>query len=191
MEMHRSPSLFGRLALTLLLLVSLCAVAEAQTLSLKAPVIDNVNGALKARFGVTVVEKPVFKGELKDGTEMVLKCAVELFERNDFWLDSTLSGTTFESVIRYDRLTQEFVLTLPGKKKPLRDKALAPLLEKGWGSIETTLGPWNMLERGTNYSLRLITTLNEKDAPEGFTKYLYFWSWDAGADNTFHLNFSF
>lgn len=33
--------------------------------------------------------------------------------------------------------------------------------------------------------------MNEVDAPEGISRFLYFWSWDAGVDNTFHLNFTF
>lgn len=167
------------------------SAAQAQTLSLMAPSIANENGALVARYGVTVVEKPILKGELEDGAQLVLKCAMELFEVSDYWLDATVSSANFESTIRYDQLTKEFVMTLPGRDNPLRNKDIETLLLKGWGSIKATLGPWNMLERGQEYSLRLITTMNEADAPEGISRFIYFWSWDAGADNTFHLNFTF
>lgn len=191
MEKNHRMSSGSRFVLACLALLLCSGMAWAQTLSLMAPTIANDNGALKASFGVTVVEKPIFKGELEDGREMVLKCAVELFEVNDFWLDSTVSSASFESAISFDRIEREFVMTLPDRPTPLRNKDLKELLSEGWGLIETTLGPWNMLEEGENYSLRLITTMNEKDAPEGFTRFLYFWSWDAGVDNTFHLNFTF
>jgi len=156
-----------------------------------APDIANDNGALKVRFGVTVVESLLLKSELKEGRELVLKCAVELFKVRDYWLDGSVSSAMFQAEIRYDRLKEEFVMTLPNRDTPLRDTDFDTLLEKGWGSIETTLGPWNMLQSGNDYSLRLITTINEKDAPEGFYRFLYFWSWDAGVDNTFHLHFTF
>jgi len=167
------------------------AVAQAQTLSLMAPSIANDNGALVARYGVSVVEKPILKGELEDGAELILKCAIELFEVSDYWLDSTVSSAEFESVLKYDHLTKEFLMTLPGRENPLRNKDIEALLLKGWGSIKATLGPWNVLKRGQQYSLRLITTMNEADAPQGISRFIYFWSWDAGADNTFHLNFTF
>lgn len=174
-----------------LLLVLSASGAMAQTLSLMAPAIANDNGSLTARFGVTVVEKPILKGELEDGAVLVLKCAIELFEEMDYWLDSTVSAASFESTLKYDQLTKEFVMTVPGRETPLRDKDIESLLRKGWASIKIKLGPWSMLERGQAYSLRLITTMNEAGAPEGFSRFIYFWSWDAGADNTFHLNFTF
>jgi len=180
-----------RQMLACLLVLFFCGVSQAQTLSLMAPDIANDNGALKARFGVTVAEKPILKGELEDGHELVLKCKVDLLEVQDFWLDDSLSSTVFISSIRFDRLEREFVMTLPGNTSPLRHKNLGTLLKMGWGSIEISLGPWNMLKPGERYSLRLITTMNEKDAPEGVYRLLYFWSWDSGTDNTIHLNFTF
>lgn len=174
--------------LTVLLLAT---AARAQTLSLMAPTIANDNGALTARFGVTVVEKPILKGELEDGAELILKCTVELFEVAHYWMDSTVSSAHFESIIKFDRLTKEFVMTIPGRATPLRDPNLEAILTKGWGNIKATLGPWNMLKEGQQYSLKLITTMNEVDAPEGLSRFFYFWSWDAGSDNTFHLNFTF
>lgn len=177
--------------LAALLLILSATGAMAQTLSLMAPAIANENGSLTARFGVTVVEKPILKGELEDGSELVLKCAIELFEELDYWFDSTVSSASFESTLKYDQLTKEFVMTVPGRTQPFRDKDIESLLKRGWSTIKIKLGPWSMLERGQAYSLRLITTMNEAGAPEGLSRFIYFWSWDAGADNTFHLNFTF
>ena len=33
--------------------------------------------------------------------------------------------------------------------------------------------------------------MNQEDAPEGVMRFIYFWSWDAGANNTFQLDFTF
>lgn len=177
--------------LALLFTLLFCGVALAQTLSLMAPDIANDNGALKVRFGVTVVEKPILRDELEKGRVMVLKSVIELFKVRDYWMDGSVASATFESTLSFDRLSRAYVLTLPDKQKPITDKSLDVVLKKGWSHIDALLGPWNMLESGQDYSLRLITTMNEKDAPEGFYRFLYFWSWDAGSDNTFHLNFTF
>jgi len=177
--------------LAALSVIIFAGVALAQTLSLMTPAIANENGILTARFGVTVVEKPILKGELEDGAELVLKCKIDLYAVSDYWLDSTVSSASFESVLKYESLTKEFSMVLPGRDTPLKNKDLEALLQEGWSIIEARLGPWDMLERGQQYSLSLQTTMNEVGAPEGFSRFIYFWSWDAGADNTFQLNFTF
>lgn len=174
-----------------LLLIVFATMAQAQSLSLMAPAIANDNGVFTARFGIAVEALPILKGELEDGAELVLKCKTGLFENNEYWLDSQVFKVSFESTISYDRIAKEFVLTLPGKDKPLRNENIETLLKEGWSSLEARLGPWDKLERGENYTLRLTTALQDADAPEGLSKIIYFWSWDAGSNNTFLLNFTF
>lgn len=165
--------------------------ATAQSLSLLTPSIANINGALTARYGVEVETLPAIKGELEDGLVLKLKCRADLYETMDYWMDSHLSTADFESTLSYDALTKEFLMTLPGKEKPLKDTDLPALLKKGWGTIESVLGPWNMLVRDEQYSLHIETSLNEADAPEGLTKIIYFWSWDSGSNAIFRLNFTY
>lgn len=180
-----------RLLLTLVACLILSGTAHAQSLSLLTPSIANVNGALTARFGVEVETLPALKGELEDGIVLKLKCEASLYEASDYWLDSHLSTSTFESILNYDPLTKEFVMSIPGRETPLKNTDLPQLLDEGWKHIETVLGPWNMLIRGENYSLEIHTGINEADAPEGLTKIIYFWSWDTGANATFLLNFTY
>jgi len=182
---------FGPALAAALVVIIFATGAFAQTLSLMAPSLANVSGALTARFGVTVEEKPILKGELMDGAELVLKCEVELYNENDYWLDQQLSSSTFESTLKYDALTKDFTLTLPDRATPMRNADLEQLLKEGWGTIEASLGSWSILERGQKYSLHLNTTMNEEGAPEGVSRFIYFWSWDAGADNSFQLDFTY
>ncbi|MEZ7198621.1 DUF4390 domain-containing protein [Pseudodesulfovibrio karagichevae] len=175
----------------ILAVLILAGAAMAQSLSLKAPTLANVNGRLTARFGIVVEEKPILKGELEDGAVLVLKCEVSLLQPRDYWLDREITEVHFRSRLSFDPLTREFVMTLPGRQTPLRDKDLSTVLENGWGSIDATLGSWALLDRGKKYSLRLHTSMNEEDAPEGVMRFFYFWSWDAGADNAFQLDFTF
>lgn len=176
---------------TFLVCLLFSGTAMAQSLSLLTPSIANVNGALTARFGVEVESLPAVKGELEDGLELRLKCRADLYETMDYWLDSHISTATFESVLRFDSLKKEFTMTLPGRETLLRDADLPTLLKEGWSAIEAVLGPWNMLVRGEQYSLQIQTTISEADAPEGITKYIYFWSWDSSPTATFLLNFTY
>ncbi|WP_319582664.1 DUF4390 domain-containing protein [uncultured Pseudodesulfovibrio sp.] len=169
----------------------LAGVAMAQSLSLKAPTLANVNGRLTAQFGIVVEDRPILKGELEDGAVLVLKCEVNLLEPRDYWLDRDISEAHFQSRLSFDPLTREFVMTLPDRQSPLRSEDLSEILDKGWGTIGATLGSWTLLDRGKKYSLRLRTSMNEEGAPEGMMRFIYFWSWDAGANNAFQLDFTF
>ncbi|WP_316898199.1 DUF4390 domain-containing protein [Pseudodesulfovibrio indicus] len=190
---HRNRAKFPAgimLAILILALLASAGPVLAQSLSLTPPSLANVDGRVTARFGV-VVEKPILKGELMDGAVLVLKCAVRLVEPSDYWLDREVAEGEFVSRISFDALTREFVLTLPGGRATLRDEDLSKVLDEGWGSIETPLGAWSQLEHGRKYSLKLSTSMNQEDAPEGVMRFIYFWSWDAGANNTFQLDFTF
>ncbi|EGB15608.1 hypothetical protein DND132_2405 [Pseudodesulfovibrio mercurii] len=175
----------------LLAVLLVAETALGQSLSLMAPTLANVHGRLTALFGVAVEEKPILKGELEDGAVLVLKCEVSLLEPRDYWLDREITEVRFQSRLSFDPLTREFVMTLPGRENPLRDADLSKVLDEGWGTIEATLGSWALLDKGRKYSLRLHTSMNEEGAPEGVMRFFYFWSWDAGADNAFQLDFTF
>ncbi|MBG0790964.1 MAG: DUF4390 domain-containing protein [Desulfovibrionaceae bacterium] len=182
------PVLFAALLLAVL---ALAPAALAQSLSLKPPSLNDVQGRIVARFGVAVEDVPILKGELEDGLDLVLRCEVSLYRKNDFWMDSEVASGTFISELRYDSLAQEYVMTLPGTEHLVRGKDIGKLVEEGWKAIEVGLGSWTLLERGARYSLRLRTAMNEKGAPEGFMRYLYFWSWNPGAENSFQMDFTY
>lgn len=169
----------------------LADAARAQGLSLKPPSLANVHGRITARFGVTVEELPILKGELEDGIELVLTCDVGLFRVNSYWLDDRLAAAAFVSTLGFDPLTREYLMRLPRTAQPMRGKDLGELLDRGWGKIEIGLGSWALLDRGVKYRLRLKTSMNDKDAPEGVMRYIYFWSWSPGSDNSFQLDFTY
>lgn len=178
-------------ALALLAVFALASAALAQGLSLKPPSLANVNGRLTARFGVAVEELPILKGELEDGLELELSCDIGLYRTNDYWMDDEIASGVFVSALRHDPLTREYVMTLPRGGQPLRNTDIKELLSDGWGAIEIGLGSWALLDRGVKYSLRLNTSMNEKDAPDGVMRYIYFWSWNPGAENSFQLDFTY
>ncbi|MUM77332.1 DUF4390 domain-containing protein [Pseudodesulfovibrio sp. F-1] len=180
------------LALVLVLAAFLAAgPAWAQAISLRAPSLANVSGVLTARFGVGVLEPVVLKGELEDGAQLALRCSVSLRTARDYWFDGHLASATFVSTLSRDALSGEFVMALPGRAAPLRGKDIQALLLEGWGVLEVGLGPWDMLERGRKYRLSLDAFMADADAPEGLSRFIYFWSLDAGAGTSFQLDFTY
>lgn len=171
------------------LMLLLTSTAFGQGLNLMTPAIANVSGVLTARFGVTVEERPALRKGLENGAKLVLKSRVRLFRVKDYWMDSLIAASNYESVLQYEPLSKEFILTLPGHHGPLRSDDLFSLISEGWAVIEASLCPWSELVKGEHYSLRMDISMNEADAPDGLSGLLYFWSWNSGANNTFELDF--
>ena len=180
-----------RAAACVFFLCALTGAAWAKTLSLSAPSIANEGGDLVVRFGVVVEDLPILKGELDDGLTLRLSCEAALSRDFDYWMDSHITSATFESQISRDALAGEYVMELPGLERPLRNVDLRELLRQGWSDIAVKLGPWETLTRGHTYNLRLTNLIEDAEAPEGLTRYLYFWSWDAGSDSSFQLKFTY
>ncbi len=182
---------FGKAFLAALVAILFSSGAFAQTLSLMTPTLANVAGAMTACFGIAVEDQIMLKEELEDGAELALKCGIRLYRDYDYWFDKRVSSASFESVLSFDALTKEFTMTLPVREALLRNTNLSLLLHDGWANIETNLGSWDMLERGERYSFRLNATMNQDGAPEGISRFIYFWSWDAGAKSSFQLDFKY
>lgn len=186
---ERKP--MGAIAAVVLVTLLLASAAQARSLSLKPPSLANTKGWITARFGVAVEDLPILKGELEDGATLVLTCEVGLLEGRDYWLDREVASGRYICELHFDALKREYVLTPARGGQAVRGRDIGKLLEAEWGSIEVGLGSWALLQRGSHYSLRIRTIMNEKDAPDGIMRYIYFWSWDAGAENSFQLDFTY
>ncbi|BCS89159.1 DUF4390 domain-containing protein [Pseudodesulfovibrio sediminis] len=189
-----STNVRGRLLplfLTIFVVLFWVGPVLAQTLTLTAPSLANVRGRLTARFGVSVAELPVLKGELMDGDVLVLKCRVGLYKDSAYWLDDEISMAYFWSSVKYDTATNEFVMKLASEEALLRGSDLGQLLARGWSKLEIQLGSWALLDRGQKYSLKIDTSLKEQGAHEGLMRYVFFWDWESGSDNSFQLDFTY
>ncbi|MDD4951365.1 MAG: DUF4390 domain-containing protein [Desulfovibrionaceae bacterium] len=184
----------GRAALVLALVLALAAWAApglCQSLNLRDLVVDNQAGTLTARFGVLVGGAKEVAESLEDGAVLALTCQARLYQRRDYWLDGLRAENTFVSRLRLDSLTREFVLDIPGREAPLKNKDLEALLAEGWSDIGLSLGPWNALRHGASYSLGLDVKLNQADIPNWFKRLLFFWSWDVIPATSYKLDFKY
>ncbi len=181
----------GRLALILALLFFSAVPARAQSLTLNNLVVDNQAGSFMARFGVLVDGVPEVAYNLDNGVVLGLTCDARLSRKRSMWADKTVNEVQWMSRLQQDSLTGEYVLVMPGRETPFREKDLQKLLTRAWSNISVDLGSWSNLERGADYVLDLSIKLNQVDIPNWFKRTLFFWSWDVVPATSYQLEFRY
>jgi hypothetical protein len=194
--MHRTrrPSLAAATARTLVLATTLvlwASAAAAQSLVLSNLVVDNQAGNLMARFGVAVDGVAELTESLQNGVTLGLTCKAKLSKNSGLFGSPQVAATEVTSRLKYDALTKEYALVLPGREAPLKNAGLQDLLRAGWGEMTLDMGPWRMLERGQEYTLALDIRLHQADIPNWFKRTLFFWSWDVAPSATYQLHFKY
>ncbi|MEW5774688.1 MAG: DUF4390 domain-containing protein [Thermodesulfobacteriota bacterium] len=179
------------LAAALLALALLPGLALAQGLELTNLTLDNRGGNLSAHFGLRAEGLAAVKAALDQGSELGLRCRVDVHRVRTMFFDSRVAGLDFESRLGFDRLAQEYSVELPGGGNPLRGKDLAALLAKAWGAVTLDLGPWKALAPGHEYVLSLDVSLKRLDVPGWIRVAAFFWSWDVLPATHYEQGFRF
>jgi len=191
--MHRTRSTLAAtftVALTAAL-VLWSVPACAQSLVLSNLVVDNQAGSLMARYGVAVDGMSEITENLQNGVTLALSCKAKLTKSKGFFGGPQIAQATMTSRLKYDALTKEYTLTLPGREAPLKNTRLDELLRSGWGALALDMGPWGVLERGQDYSLSLDIKISQTDIPNWFRRTLLFWSWDVIPSTSYQLQFKY
>jgi hypothetical protein len=165
--------------------------ACAQSLVLSNLVVDNQAGNLAARFGVAVDGLAEVTDTLHSGVTLALTCKARLTRPGGLLNNPKLAEAELVSRIKYDSLTREYVLTLPGREAPLRNARLDELLRSGWSQLTLDMGSWRVLERGKEYALGLDIRLTQTDIPNWFRRTLFFWTWDVAPQASYQLTFRY
>lgn len=186
--MHRAPTtpLAAAAALAIVLWTS---AAAAQSLVLSNLVVDNQAGSLMARFGVAVDSVAEISEALQNGATLGLTCKASLGKAAGLFGGPRLAAAEMSSRLKYDALTKEYSLLLPGHEAPLKNFRLDELLRSGWGELTLDMGSWRILERGQEYTLSLSIRLHQTDIPNWFRRTLFFWSWDVAPAASYQLHF--
>ncbi len=186
MQLRRKTPLVAAFAIAL----CLCAhTAAAANLTLQNLVVDNQSGVLAARFGIGVDSLAEVSEALTSGMTLDLRCKTRLTRRVGLFSSTQLAAATLDSKLRYDSLTREFSLTLPGRDTPLKNTRLDDLLRDGWGALTLEMGPWRAMERGQDYTLSLDVRLHQVDIPNWVQRTLLFWTWDLAPQASYQLHF--
>lgn len=198
--MHRTPKpAHGRggpriapLAVALATALVLCAgAAQAQSLLLSNMVVDNQAGTLMARFGVAVDGSASLTDQLQAGVTLALSCKATLSKAGGLLGGARISSAEMKSRLKFDPLTREYTLQMPGREAPLRGVALDELLRSGWGELALDLGPWRLLESGQDYTVALEIKLSQAEIPNWLKRNLFFWSWDVIPPTSYQLHFRY
>jgi len=188
-------SLRRRVSLTALFLaLGLCLwapVARAQSLVLSNLVVDNQSGALTARFGVSLDSLAEMSDTLNNGVTLALTCRGKLARKGGLLSGPQVAAAEMVCRIKYDSLTKEYAMTLPGREAPLKNARLDELLRTGWSTLSMDLGSWSILERGQEYTLSLDIRLHQVDIPNWFRRTLFFWAWDVAPQASYQLHFKY
>lgn len=191
--MHRTRSpLSATLAVALTATLVLWSVpACAQSLVLSNLVVDNQAGSLMARYGVAVDGVGEITENLQNGVTLGLICSAKLSKSSGLFGGPQIAEAKMTSRLKYDALTKEYTLTLPGREAPLKNARLDELLRTGWGAMALDMGAWSVLERGQDYTLSLDIKLSQTDIPNWFRRTLLFWSWDVIPSTSYQLQFKY
>lgn len=165
--------------------------ASAQTLVLSNLVVDNQSGALAARFGVALDSLAEVSDALHSGVTLALTCRGRLTRQGGLFSSPQVAEAEMASRLKFDALTREYALSLPGREAPMKNVRLDELLRTGWGSLALDMGSWKLLERGKEYTLTLDIRLHQTDIPGWFRRTLLFWSTDLAPQASYQLHFKY
>jgi len=190
MQRRSRPPLAAALALALALTLW-GQVAQAQTVVLSNLVVDNQSGTLAARFGVALDSLAEVSDALQSGMTLALTCRGQLDLHGGMFSSPQVARAEMVCRMKYDLLTREYILTVPGREAPLKNVSLDELLRTGWRSLTLDMGPWKLLERGKEYTLTLDIRLHQTDIPNWFKRTFLFWSWDVAPQTSYQLHFKY
>lgn len=188
---HRPRTLLAACAAFTAVLALWAQLACAQSLVLSNLVVDNQAGNLAARFGVAVEGLAEVTDSLHSGVTLALSCKAQLTRPGGLFSSTQVAEAELVSRLKYDSLTKEYVLVLPGREAPLKNARLDELLRAGWSQLTLDMGSWRRLERGKEYALGLDIRLTQTDIPNWFRRTLFFWTWDVTPQTSYQLTFKY
>ncbi len=188
---HRFPYLLICLALACLMCAwGAPARAADQQIRLRDFVLDNSDGQIAVRFGIGFTELDSLRLMLKEGARVTLTCEAALTEPGSLWFSNTLSTQELHSVLSYNVLTREYMITLSGQPTLHKSNSLVKLLAETWAELALNVGQLANLTRGEEYRVDLDIRMASDNVPPWLAKTLFFWSWDIAPSMHYSMDFT-
>lgn len=181
--------------LTLFILLC-CAPARAAApkyFSLGEPLLSVEDGGVTLSLSIGVDSTEGLRDMLRDGAIMELAVKTAIVRPRTLLPNVAIRESVFTSLLRYNPLTREFSLTMPGADQAILDKNLGRLLEATWKKFTVFLGEPAMFqgeEPGSAYRLVLDFSLRHTEVPPWLAKAFIFWSWDVVEPERLTLSFT-
>lgn len=163
----------------------------AQSLSLNDLVVDNTNGTMTVHYGVRIKGISSIERALSQGLHLRFSGQAALYKKRTLWWDDLLVDNDFTCDLWEDPLKQEAVLSLDGEEIRFPMADFAQVFQKRLEHMVTSLGPWNVIQKGRTYIVRLSLTLTRIDVPAWIRVPLFFWSWDLAPETRFEMEFAY
>lgn len=162
----------------------------ATLLALDNLVVDSQAEKIHLRFGLRLEQPEPVAVVLHEGVDLWLEGTARLISKRLFLPNRILHEQTFEHVLEWNPLTQEYELTLPQKEHLVKAKELKDLIDEHWREISLEMGEWSLLVPGQTYHMELEVTLDRRDIPVWMRHVLFFWSWEVMTPIRYELEFS-
>ncbi len=139
--------------------------------------VETQDTAVHVNSGFIFNNKRKIASQLHDGAVMTLTCTLRLEQVHTLLPNIVVAETIDTCSMRYDVLTREFTLAIPGKST-LRQRSFSALLDTAFKNIHFILPLRSPLISGENYRLYIDLSLQHAGIPPWLSQALFFWSWD-------------
>lgn len=183
--------------------VGLAPLAGAASLDLSNLVLNNHEGTIQVRFGLSLPDLAPVHEAFAKGEVLILRLDARLSRKMEYLWDRQVAEAGRLAVIRKDG---EMYVVEPRPPSPSAGTSqtasgnnlqavsgddLADVLRRAFGEITIDLGPWDILERGEAYVLTLGIELGRADVSAFVRNALFFWSFDVVPPARYRLDFTY
>ncbi len=177
--------------------------ALAASLDLSNLVLNNHDGKIQVRFGLSIPDLAPLHTALAEGEVLALRLDARLSRKGELLWDRQVAETSRMAVLR--KAGDEYVVE-PSSASPAPDSSrtaatpevpavsgpdLAEVLRRAFGEMTMDLGSWDLLERGEAYVLVLGIGLGRGDVSAFLRNALFFWSFDVVPKVRYRLDFTY
>lgn len=179
-----------------LLVVALPGTARAEDdIRLKNLVLENEEGQVVARFGLSIVAAAELANLMREGEVLALRMEADFFRKRTLWLDSRIGVAETLFLLRHDALTREFVIQ-PPEGRPVRGTDFSLLARQRFDAIRMDLGPWPDADQSEDgetrrYSLELAVSVDRLEVPSWVQTVLFFWDFEPVSTAVYSLDFEY
>jgi hypothetical protein len=175
----------------------------AASLDLSNLVLNNHDGKIQVRFGLSIPDLAPLYAALAEGGVLALHLEATLSRKVEYLWDRQVAEAGRMAVVR--KKGDEYLVepspsprggppseAPAGSGSPLAcGPVLAEVLRRAFGEIAMDLGSWDLLERGEAYVLVLTIGLGRADVSAFMRNALFFWSFDVIPKTRYRLDFTY
>jgi hypothetical protein len=160
-------------------------------ISLRNIILGNVAGKINLRYELYNSNWESLTRYLNDGANLVLECKAKISKVRIMWMDQVKLSKKLIFELKYNPLSQEYILHNLTQKRTMHNSDLGTLLKGNWSRLTMDLGAWKSLKKGADYIFNLKIRFKKSDIPKWLKNALFFWSWDVLPEIEYQITFEY